>query len=288
MWSWWIGRFPRIPRKSSRIDRLTGRDEEAGPWSGFFAFRAMSSPDIFFFTDFGVQGPYLGLMEAAVANVCAGVRVVNLMCDAPRHDPRRAAYLLAALEAWLPTEAIVVAVVDPGVGSDRGMLALEADDRWFLGPDNGLLSRVGRSARNRRLWVLEAEPDARLSASFHGRDVFAPAAARLACGNKPRLKPRQRTAIVGQDWPDSLPEVLYIDHFGNAMTGISPADLPPSGTLVVNGRKLTRVRTFSDVAPGEPLCYENSLGLLEIAVNGGSAAAALGLRIGSCVSLFPG
>ena len=250
--------------------------------------QSMNSPDIFFFTDFGVQGPYLGLMEAAVGNVCAGLRVVNLMCDAPSHDARRSAYLLAALEPWLPADAIVVAVVDPGVGSDRGMLALEADGRWFLGPDNGLLSRVGRSARQRRLWTLEAEPDARLSASFHGRDVFAPAAARLACGNKPRLMPRQQTAIVGEDWPDSLPEVLYIDHFGNAMTGISPADLPSSGTLVVHGRKLVRVRTFSDVAPGEPLCYENSLGLMEIAVNGDSAAEVLGLRIGSSVSSFPG
>ncbi len=248
----------------------------------------MHRTDIFFFTDFGVQGPYLGLMEAAVSGICADVRVVNLMCDAPRHDPRRAAYLLAALEAWLPAEAIVVAVVDPGVGSDRGMLALEADGRWFLGPDNGLLSRVGRSARHRRLWVLEAEPDARLSASFDGRDVFAPAAARLACGNKPRLKPCRHAAIAGDDWPDSLPEVLYIDHFGNAMTGISPADLPPSGTLGVNGRKLARVRTFSDVAPGALLCYENSLGLLEIAINGGSAAEVLGLHIGSSVSLFPG
>ncbi len=248
----------------------------------------MSRPDIFFFTDFGVQGPYLGLMEAAVGSVCASVRVVNLMCDAPRHDPRRAARLLAALAPWLPADAIVVAVVDPGVGSERGMLALEADGRWFLGPDNGLLSLVGRSAAHRRLWALEAEPDAPLSASFHGRDVFAPAAARLACGMRPRLKSLGQTAIVGEDWPATLPEVIYIDHFGNAMTGIFPADLSPSGALVVQGKEIVRVRTFSDVAQGELLCYENSLGLMEIAVNGGSAARRLGLCIGSPVGLSPG
>jgi len=248
----------------------------------------MNSPDIFFFTDFGVEGPYLGLMEAAIGSACASARVVNLMCDAPRNDPRRSAYLLAALEPWLPPAAIVVAVVDPGVGSERGMLALQAGGRWFLGPDNGLLSRVGRGDGDRRLWALHPEPAAHLSASFHGRDVFAPAAAMLACGNVPRLKSLQQTAMVGEDWPDALSEVIYIDHFGNAMTGVFSAGMPPSGALVVHGTKIARVRTFSDVAPGEPLCYENSLGLMELAVNGGSAAEALGLRIGSPVELSPG
>lgn len=168
------------------------------------------------------------------------------------------------------------------------MLALQTGGRWFLGPDNGLLSRVGRRNDDRRPWELSPEPAAHLSASFHGRDVFAPAAALLACGTLPRLKSFQQAALVGEDWPDTLPEVIYIDHFGNAMTGISSASLPPSGALVVHGRKIVRVRTFSDVAPGEALCYENSLGLMEAAVNGGSAAEMLGLCIGTPVEVFPG
>ncbi|WP_457675224.1 SAM hydrolase/SAM-dependent halogenase family protein [Thiolapillus sp.] len=242
-------------------------------------------PQVFLFTDFGSQGPYLGLMEAAVGRICPQARVTNLMCDAPRNDPRHAAYLLAALEKNLPADAVVAAVVDPGVGSDRGMIALQAGGRWFLGPDNGLLSRLGRDDEGRRLWALRPQPGVQLSASFHGRDVFAPAAARLACGDLPFLDAFQNKGMVGEEWPDTLAEVVYIDGFGNAMTGIPADDVSLSAALEVRGKQMPRKRTFADVAPGEALCYRNSLGLLEIAINGGSAADMLGLRIGTPVEL---
>ena len=242
-------------------------------------------PGVFLFTDFGIQGPYLGLMEAAAEAVCPQIRVSNLMCDAPSRDPRRSAYLLAALSDWLPADAVVVAVVDPGVGSERGMLGLKSQGRWYLGPDNGLLARVCAADPEASLWELHPEPDTNPSASFHGRDVFAPAAALLACGRSPVLQPLDRSRMIGKDWPEILSEVIYIDGFGNAMTGIPAAGVSASQTLEAGGRSLPRVRTFSDVPPGDLLCYENSLGLLEIALNSGNAADVLGLAIGSPVLL---
>jgi S-adenosylmethionine hydrolase len=245
----------------------------------------MSVPDIYLYTDFGVQGPYLGLMEAAVARICPEVKLTNLMADAPRTDPRRAAYLLAALCGWLPAQAVVVAVVDPGVGGERKMLAMNTRGRWYLGPDNGLLSRLGAADPEATLWELHPDPRLALSASFHGRDIFAPAAAQLACGSPPDMSPLDMSVMVGAGWPDMLSEVIYIDAFGNAMTGIVADRVSRSRTFELGGVTLPRVRTFSDVAPGELFCYENSLGLLEIAANQGSAAEILGLTMGSALLL---
>ncbi|BAO43273.1 SAM hydrolase/SAM-dependent halogenase family protein [Thiolapillus brandeum] len=243
------------------------------------------SSGIFLFTDFGIQGPYTGLMEAAMARACPDARVINLLCDAPRHDPRPSAYLLDAMVNWIPQDGIVVAVVDPGVGGQRKKLVLRSHYRWFLGPDNGLLSRICRRDDQSELWELHAEDHWRVSASFHGRDVFGPAAAMLACGGNPKLTSVPREEMVGFDWPDLLAEVIYIDDFGNAMTGITAQSVPSSRSLQVGGKSLPRVRTFSEVPEGALLHYENSLGLLEIAVNCGSAAEVLGLVIGSPVAL---
>ncbi len=226
-------------------------------------------------------------MESAVARICPEARVTSLMSDAPRHDARRGAYLLAALAKWVPQGGIIVAVVDPGVGSNRKMLVLRSRHRWFLGPDNGLLSRICGEDEHSELWELHPQDHWPVSASFHGRDVFAPAAAQLACGRSPRLSGLKKEEMVGFEWPAMALEVIYIDAFGNAMTGI-PADLVSNAqAMEVQGNKLPRVRTFSDVPLGGLLSYENSLGLLEISINGGSAASALGLEVGSPVVLSP-
>ncbi len=245
----------------------------------------MKVPGIYLFTDFGSRGPYMGLMEAAAVAVCPRLRVSTLMSDALATDPRRSAYLLAALMRWLPADAVVVAVVDPGVGGDRRLLALRTQGRWCLGPDNGLLSRLAAADEESRLWELPSPSGRQISASFHGRDILAPAAARLACGQPPDLIPARRQDMLGMDWPEMLAEVIYLDDFGNAMSGIPAAAVSDHRTLICEGRMLPRVRTFSDVSPGELLCYENSLGLLEIAANGGSAAQILGLKTGSILSL---
>lgn len=224
------------------------------------------------FTDFGLTGPYVGQMRAAVAAVAPDLIQIDLMHDAPTFAPRPSAYLLAALVDGLPAGATVCAVVDPGVGSHRGAVLLEAGGRRFVGPDNGLLSIVAARDPEARWHELTWVPD-RMSDSFHGRDLFAPAAARWTLGDRPESR-LIAGPTVGTDWPADLAEVIYIDHYGNCMTGLrgGVARLP-----------FARCRTFSEAGVGEVFWYENSSGLAEIAVNQGSAAETLGLRVGSPV-----
>src|SRR5581483_10791489 len=133
------------------------------------------------YTDFGVADPYVGQVHAVLAQAAPGVAVIDLLHAVPNFDIRAGAYLLPALGAELPADTIFVCVVDPGVGSERRALIVRADGRTYVGPDNGLLHVVWQRARSRECRAIDWRP-ARLSASFHGRDLFAPVAARLACG----------------------------------------------------------------------------------------------------------
>ena len=235
-------------------------------------------------TDFGLEGPYTGQVKAVLARAAPAVPVIDLFADLPAFEPRLAAYLLAAYGAWFEPGDVVLAVVDPGVGGARGALVVEADGRLFVGPDNGLFELVLRRAGRARSFAIAWRPDA-LSATFHGRDLFAPVAARLARGEAP---PGPEAAPARHpDWPDDLPAIVYVDRYGNAMTGLRAAGLAVGTELEVAGRRLARARTFTDVPPGAPLWYENANGLAEIALNGGSAAARFGLTPGSPVGLHP-
>jgi S-adenosyl-L-methionine hydrolase (adenosine-forming) len=204
----------------------------------------------------------------------------------PAARPQPAAYLLAAYGGWFPPGTVILAVVDPGVGGERTAVVVEADSRWYVGPDNGLLELVTRRADRIRSWEIPAPAEA-ISASFHGRDLFAPTAGRLARGDPPAGRLRPEGIFRRPDWPDDLPEIVYIDRFGNAMTGMRAALIPDGARLAAAGRVLARRRTFSDVPAGEAFWYENSNGLAEIAVNSGRADAALGLAIGSAVAILP-
>lgn len=237
---------------------------------------------IHLFTDFGLEGPYLGEMEAVLRRASPELPVVNLMADAPAFSPRPVAYLLAALAERLEPGDVLLGVVDPGVGSERRPVAVEADGRWFVGPDNGLFELVGRRAARVRGFAIAWRP-ARLSASFHGRDLFAPVAARLARGATDGLEPAALTPFP--DWPDDLAEVVYVDRYGNAMTGLRAAPLPRDAVLLAAGQRLAHAPTFSAVPPGTPFWYANSSGLAEIAARGASAASLLGLAVGSAVGL---
>ena len=234
------------------------------------------------FTDFGLEGPYVGEMAAVLHRGAPEVPVVNLMADAPAFSPRPAAYLLAALAERLEPGDVLLGVVDPGVGSDRRPVAVEADGRWFVGPDNGLFEPVVRRAARVRGFAIAWRP-ARLSASFHGRDLFAPMAARLARGATDGLESADLTRFP--DWPDDLAEIVYVDRYGNAMTGLRATSLPSDAAILVAGRRLARAPTFSAVAPGTAFWYANSSGLAEIAARDASAAALLGLTVGLPVSV---
>jgi S-adenosyl-L-methionine hydrolase (adenosine-forming) len=240
---------------------------------------------IVLFTDFGLEGPYTGQVKAVLYQVAPQVPVIELFADAPTGRPKPAAYLLAAYGAWFPPGTVVLAVIDPGVGGARAPIIVESEERWYVGPDNGLFELVARRARSARTWEILWRPQA-LSASFHGRDLFAPVAGRLASGERPSHLPRAVEIGRHADWPDDLPEIVYIDRYGNAITGLRAALLPRTTGLAVSGRVLTRARTFSDVRVGEAFWYENSNGLAEIAVNAGRAADALELVIGSPVAIL--
>lgn len=235
---------------------------------------------IVLFTDFGLTGPYVGELKAVLSRLAPEVPVIDLMADAPSRDPCRAAYLLAALVAGFPPPVTFLAVVDPGVGGDRPPVAARADDRYFVGPGNGLFELVLRRAA-RADWHEIGWRPAHLSPSFHGRDLFAPVAAEIARGRMPAVGASRPAAARRPDWPDDLAEVIYIDGFGNAITGLRAANLADDDTLLVADRPLDRAGTFSEVPTGTAFWYANSNGLVEIAVNGGYADRVLGLVAGS-------
>jgi S-adenosylmethionine hydrolase len=219
-------------------------------------------------------------MKAVLHLAAPEIRVIDLFADAPSRNPKAAAYLLAAYAQWFPPGTVFLAVVDPGVGGARAPVIVAADDRWFVGPDNGLFEIVKRRAVTApRDWEITWRP-ATLSPSFHGRDLFAPVAARLTRGDIPGAL-RDPAATVKRDWNDDLAEIVYIDHYGNAMTGLRAGLLPKGAQLEAGGRQLASARTFSSVPEGAAFWYENSTGLAEVAVNGGRADTVLGLAIGS-------
>jgi len=251
---------------------------------------------IVLFTDFGFNGPYLGQVKAVLHQGAPGVPVIDLFADAPAHDPRAAAYLLAAYGAGFPPgfptvfpkNTVFFAVVDPGVGGARGPGVLEADGRWYVGPDNGLFEIIIRRAKTEpRWWEILWRPD-QMSETFHGRDLFAPVAARLARGECPEGDGDFEKAPVADlrrpEWPDDLAEIIYIDDFGNAMTGVRAETVSGETELTVGSAAVRRAQRFSDVSEGEAFFYENANGLLEIAVNRGRADKLLKLGIGSQVA----
>lgn len=235
------------------------------------------------FTDFGCADPYVGQMHAVLAREAPGVPVIDLFHAVPNFNIRAGAYLLPAYVGEFPPETIFVCVVDPGVGGGRRPILLRADRRWYVGPDNGLFQILAHRAAETECREIRWRP-ASLSASFHGRDLFAPIAARLARGEPPETEPASLTAMPGI-WPGDLAEIVYIDHYGNGVTGLR-AGVAQFQAVKVGGEVLKYARVFSDAPPGQAFWYENANGLVEIAVNGGSAAQRLGFRIGDPLTLI--
>lgn len=239
---------------------------------------------IFLFTDFGAADIYVGQIKAVLQQRASNVPVVDLLHNAPAFNVQASAHLLAALLGQLPPGSVTLAVVDPGVGGARDAVALLADGNWFIGPDNGLLSVLAERARTCVYWRITWRPE-RLSASFHGRDLFAPVAAAIARGEFPAGRAESVPRLSVDFGGDDLGEIIYIDHYGNAFTGLRAQDLPQDTRIVTDGRCLKHASVFSDVPAGEVFWYENSLGLVEIAGNTCSAAESLGLEIGQFVAV---
>lgn len=238
------------------------------------------------FTDFGLEGPYLGQVKAVLHCLCPEARVIDLIADAPAFAPKPAAYLLAAYGPEMPEGTVLLCVVDPGVGGNRRPMAARVDGRWYVGPDNGLFEPLLRRAGAAECFEITWRPQ-RLSCTFHGRDLFAPVAGRLARGEAPAAGWLEPMAVPSQaHWPDDLAEIVYVDHYGNAMTGIRAATVPANLIVEVAGRRLSNATTYSAVSEGQAFWYANSSGLLEIAVSGGRADRDLAIGVGTPIGIF--
>ncbi len=239
---------------------------------------------IVLFTDFGSADLYVGQVHAVLAAEAPGTGVIDLLNDAPRFDPRAGAHLLAALVPQLKAPSVVMAVVDPGVGGGRDAVAVRCGAHWLVGPDNGLLSVAAARMAPAATYTVAWRPE-RLSPTFHGRDLFAPVAARLARGDDPASLLSRRERLAVNFGESDLAEVIWLDHYGNAITGLRADTALHDAQLLAGGRRIAYWRTFSDAPPGTAFWYTGSLGLVEIGVNGGSAADKLGLGIGDAVGV---
>jgi S-adenosyl-L-methionine hydrolase (adenosine-forming) len=241
---------------------------------------------IVLFTDFGTDDIYVAQVKAVLLQIApAGTAIIDLLHSVPDFDPRAGAHLLAALHPQFPPGTVFLAVVDPGVGGSRGAALLEADGRWFVGPDNGLLSVVGTRAARRRTWHIAWRPE-NMSTSFHGRDLFAPVAAHIAAGELSADRLVECAELDVSFGPGDLAEIIYVDHYGNALTGLRSQGVPHSACVEAGGRRIAWAPVFSAAPQGSAFWHENSIGLVEIAVSRGRAATQLGLGIGAPVRLI--
>jgi hypothetical protein len=234
------------------------------------------------FTDYGWTDPYVGQMKAVLAGLAPGVPVIDLLHPVPDFNAHAGAHLLAALCRDLPEGAVVLAVVDPGVGGPREAVVVEAEGRFYVGPDNGLLSVLAGRAQGSRTWRIVWQPE-KLADSFHGRDLFAPIAAWIATGNFPSDKLLPVAGLAVRFDTSDLPRVLYIDHYGNAWTGIRGGLAEPGSSIAVKGHLLPWRRVFMEAEKGELFWHVNSSGLIEIAANRANVAEKLGLEPGDLV-----
>ncbi len=245
---------------------------------------------IYFLSDFGSADVYAGVVRSVLAHRAASVRVVDLGHGLPPGDVRHAAVQLYAALPYLEEGGVVLAVVDPGVGSDRRALVVRGERLWYVLPDNGLITLAAELDPPRAAWALAPERYAPgpVSPTFHGRDVFAPAAAHLAQGTPPAtlgeaVDPEELVRLPLRTVEGNEGEVITFDRFGNAITNLRPRERPEAVHVV--GRHIPFMNTFSDVPEGEAVAYLGSSGLVEIAVHGGSLREKLRLIEGAAVDL---
>jgi len=264
----------------------------------------VTTPLITLLSDFGLKDPYVAEMKAVVLSICPQARLVDISHEIEKFNVRMGAFVLASAAPYFPKGTIHVAVVDPGVGTKRRALLVEARRAFFVGPDNGLLMMAAEKQGIRHVYEITNERFmlSRVSRTFHGRDVFAPVAAHLANGYKssdsgseihdyvlPRfVKPRlTKNGLFG--------EVLHIDDFGNIVTNISRTELEKTGIQegeIVRLRlrdktiKLKFCSTYGEVSVGKSLALIGSHDFLEISANQGNASKKFGARVGDTVAVL--
>ncbi|HWP71473.1 MAG TPA: SAM-dependent chlorinase/fluorinase [Gemmatimonadaceae bacterium] len=241
-------------------------------------------------TDFGTADGYVAELKGVLLSAAPGIQVVDLSHDVPAHDVEAARLVVARYWRRFPAGTIHLVVVDPGVGSAREAIAVSSDGRFLVGPDNGVLSPA-LLLPGAQVVSLPVPADA--APTFHGRDVFAPAAAALAGGASVESLGRPHDGPVVRRTPEVVREtdgwlrgeVIVIDRFGNAVTNLFGVH---DGEVHIGARVIPVRRTYADVAAGEPVALVGSSGLIEVAVRDGSAAIALGLARGTSVRVRDG
>lgn len=269
------------------------------------------APVIALLTDFGLRDPYVGIMKGVILGIAPDVRIVDLSHETPAQAVLQGAFLLEVSWRYFPAGAIFVAIVDPGVGSVRRRLALQREGFTFIGPDNGILSTcLPPTSRGERrpgagydlqrvrldgdLMAVSIENAAvmrpSVSATFEGRDAFAPAAAYLAAGGAladlgPRVTEMQAFPQfrAPADSGRIRGTVLHSDTYGNLITDIPNEAVTPATRFRCAGREVALVRTYADAPAQLPVAIAGSCGYVEIAVANGNAAASLGATVGASV-----
>jgi S-adenosylmethionine hydrolase len=250
-------------------------------------------PIITLLSDFGLADSYVAAMKAVLVGACPDARLIDVTHQVPRHDVLCGSITLERAVDGFPPGTVHLAVVDPGVGSDRRLLIARLNRQLVVCPDNGLITWPWRMHDGGETYELTWRPKRTPSHTFHGRDIFAPVAGELAAGapieelGRPIDDPILLD-ITPANGSASHGRVIHLDHFGNATTNI-PVEIlgpKPQATVHVNRRTIGKLKkTYWDVAPGKPLALIGSSGLLEIAVRDGSAKDDLKVRVGDEVQL---
>ena len=239
---------------------------------------------IVLFTDFGTHDPYVGQVKARLHALAPSQIVIDLLHEAPSYNAHAGAHLLAAFAPTFPPGCVFLAVVDPGVGTPRDAIVVMSGGHWFVGPDNGLLSVLAARNSDTRRWRIVWQPAA-LSATFHGRDLFAVIAAEIAAGAFPTDKLQAIDQLGVEFDPADLLRVIYLDHFGNAWSGLRGADVSDQVRIAARGASFSHADSFGFVGRGEGFWFVNSVGLVELAVNRGDAGKKFGLAVGDPIQL---
>jgi S-adenosylmethionine hydrolase len=259
----------------------------------------MKEPIITLLTDFGIDDGYVASMKGVALSICPEARLIDISHSIPPQDVRAGAFLLSCVYRYFPEGTVHLAVVDPGVGTERKALAIETAGHFFVGPDNGLFSWVLKRGAIPRVYSLE-DPKfwrAEISETFHARDIFAPVAAHLAnrvplsSFGPPSIPQKPEWSSITKSKTGLTGEVIYIDHFGNAITNLTREDLEwlaPSDQwlIVLESISISSVvNTYGDAQPLSTVALIGSSGYLEVATPLGKASEDLGIRVGMTVSV---
>jgi S-adenosyl-L-methionine hydrolase (adenosine-forming) len=239
-------------------------------------------------TDFGLADHYVAAMKGVILGIAPDAQIVDISHEVTPFAIEQGAYLIAQSYGYFPKRTVHVVVVDPGVGSQRRPLVMQAAGQYFVGPDNGVFSMVMAREKHRVRTLSNAKYFRHpVSRTFHGRDIFAPVAAHIASGGA--------AARMGETIGDPVlldlrqPRVLHIDRFGNIVTSLRTPDFAErEGFISINGTRVSSAALYySEFEPGELFALEGSSGYIEVSTNRGSAADLIGCRPGDAVRLVP-